>query len=218
VFDSRSAGRRRARWLLLVPLWISAGCAFLVLDLLPDVAELDRTRPRSLLYREIPVASHEVVGEPIDVRSGRSPPGHGALGFVSGNPRTKAEFRHAAAIGDEPALRRLALTAEDPVCAGNAVRALGRLRAVAGDPDLVGLLDDPRPNVRDQLILALGSSGRPEAIELLEPLLRASDRKVRILATQAVGDIGGPRADTLLAEIFADREAKRDRETAPEER
>jgi hypothetical protein len=48
------------------------------------------------------------------------------------------------------------------------------------------------------MILALGESKRSEAVPLLEPFLRHTERKVRLLAIQSVGGVGGSRARALL--------------------
>jgi HEAT repeat protein len=125
-----------------------------------------------------------------------------------------ARFCDTAGAEDGPALRRVALAERDPVCAGNAIRALGRLRAVAGDVDLLRLLHDGRENVRDQVIVALGQSGRAETIDVLEPFLRAPDAKTRILAGQAVGDLGGSKADAILKALLDERTAVRGRAAA----
>ncbi len=57
--------RRRVRPLLLVLLWIWAGCIALVLDLFWNVAEFDGVRPRAPLYRGMRAVAHEMVGEPL---------------------------------------------------------------------------------------------------------------------------------------------------------
>ena len=114
------------------------------------------------------------------------------------------EFCDTAFAGDVPALRETALTAESPLAAGNAIRALGRLHAVARDADLVRLLADRRERVRDETILALGESRDAAAIALLEPFVRADDEHVRLLAVRAVGRIGGERARSVLTDIAAD--------------
>jgi hypothetical protein len=139
---------------------------------------------------------------PADPRRGALPGPPGPLPLTGGDKTGRMRRPWQAAQRAELAgLREAALLAGDPRCAGDAIRALGRLRAVADDAELLRLIDDPRPNVRDQVILALGESGRPDAIDVLVPFLHAADPKARILATQAVGSIGGPRADAMLEAI-----------------
>jgi hypothetical protein len=118
--------------------------------------------------------------------------------------RWMVEFCDTATSVDVPALRDVALTAESPLAVGNAVRALGRLGAVAKDRDLLKLLNDPRGRVRDEFILALGESGDASALALLEPLVRAGDEHVRVLAIRAIGRIGGEKARRMLADVAAD--------------
>jgi HEAT repeat protein len=115
-------------------------------------------------------------------------------------PSTQAQARAMVAFCDtaSPAdvadLRDVALSAQSPLAAGNAVRALGRLGVLARDPALLALLEDPRPRVRDETILALGECRDPQAIAPLEAFALGSDPKARILAIRALGRIGGARA------------------------
>ena len=64
-------------------------------------------------------------------------------------------------------------------------------------------MHDTRADVREQVILALGSSRDERCIDLLAPLLASGDPKERLLAVHALGDIGGARADALLEATFA---------------
>jgi len=121
-----------------------------------------------------------------------------------GDARAMVEFCDTATAADVPALREVALTARDPLAAGNAVRALGRLRAVSKDADLVKLLDDPRERVRDETILALGESRDASALGRLEQLVRSVDPHVRVLAIRAVGRVGGARARSILEQVADD--------------
>jgi HEAT repeat protein len=130
--------------------------------------------------------------------------------------RTSAEVRAVVAFcdapgdGDRAALLEVALRFSDPLCAGNALRALGNLDAVAGDPRLLALADDPRPRVRHELARALGKSRRPQAVRALGRLLSHEDRTVRLLAIQSLGRCGGEEAERLLAGLA-------ERSTDPEE-
>ena len=54
---------RRIRPMLLVLLWVWAGCVFLTLDLFLNVREFDAIRPRASLYRGMRSVGHELVGE-----------------------------------------------------------------------------------------------------------------------------------------------------------
>ncbi len=67
IKDNRErAQRRRVGWRLLVLLWIWAACVFLLVDLLFNVPEFDRIRPRSTLYRATRYAGHELSGVPYE--------------------------------------------------------------------------------------------------------------------------------------------------------
>lgn len=114
--------------------------------------------------------------------------------------RTSGEAGPEAALE----LRRVALGSSDPLVAGNAVRALGRLGAVAGEVDLLRLLSDRRPRVRQEIVMALGASGDPRVLDDLAPMLVAEDPSIRTLAIQAIGRIGSPRARELLTEACQD--------------
>jgi HEAT repeat protein len=91
----------------------------------------------------------------------------------------------AATAAELSRLRQLAASG-DPLVAGNAIRALGRMRAVHQDGALLQRLGDPAPRVRHELIAALGQCGDPTAVRRLEPLLYAKDQQSRYLAIQAL--------------------------------
>jgi hypothetical protein len=118
--------------------------------------------------------------------------------------RAMVDYCDTASAAEIAGLRDVALHAPDALAAGNAVRALGRLHAVAKDADLVRLLDDPRERVRDETILALGESRSASTLERLEPLLRAGDQHVRVLAIRAIGRVGGERARRILSAVADD--------------
>jgi len=106
-----------------------------------------------------------------------------------------------------PELRRLALSARDPLLAGNAVRALGRLGVVANDQHLVALIRDPRLRMRQEAVVALGVDGDPTAVEPLASILAGTDATIRPLAIEALGKAGGETARKLLEAVLQDRRA-----------
>ena len=101
--------------------------------------------------------------------------------------REVVRFCRDAGRGDLAGLRFAALTSPDPLVVGNALGALGLLRAVAGDRELCALLGDPRLRVRQELVVALGKSGDPSVVELLTPCLERSEPQLRPLVIQALG-------------------------------
>jgi hypothetical protein len=119
--------------------------------------------------------------------------------------RAVVEFSRSAEPGDLAELRRAALTAKSALTVGNAVRALGRLRAFHHDAELLKLLDDPRLRVRQEAVRALGSSGDASVVDLLEAVLRDTDTdgSVRHVAIDALGRLPGPRPRALLARLEA---------------
>jgi len=123
--------------------------------------------------------------------------------------REVLQFCRKADRSDISSLRNLAVTSPDPLVAGNAVRALGRLRAVAGCPGLLALARDPRPRIRQEVVVALGKSGSPSAVEPLAALLEEGEPGLRPLVIQALGHLGGERAGALLMEIMEDPGATR---------
>lgn len=137
--------------------------------------------------------------------------------FPTLEPETSADVRaliafcDAATALDTPDLRHAALEASNPLVAGNAVRALGRLGLVeARDAELVALLRDERPRLRQEIIVALGKSGDPAAVVLLVPLLETTGGMLRPLVVQALVRLGGPEARAAL-EAFAPRASETER-------
>jgi hypothetical protein len=128
-------------------------------------------------------------------------------------PVTAAEVREvvqAARTAPRSAaasLRDRALTSPDPLVVGNALRALGAQNLVVRDPALVSLLDDRRPRVRQEVVIALGQSGDPAAVELLAPRLASDDDMLRSLVIQALGRLPGEQAHTLVTSIADDPSA-----------
>ncbi|MGE3172515.1 MAG: HEAT repeat domain-containing protein [Planctomycetota bacterium] len=134
------------------------------------------------------------------------PPADPAPPVVLAAPTDAAELRRfvagceAADANALPRLREL-VASPDPVVAGNAVRALGRLQPDGSEATFAALLHDPRPRVRAEAIAALGAGGDPGAARLLEPLVRVDDRQVRLLAIQALAQLG---ATDALQRVAAD--------------
>ena len=123
---------------------------------------------------------------------------------------TPAEVREvlritkAAGTRDVPALRHAALHAEDALVVGNAVKALGRLRAFAADAELLALTADDRLRVRQNAVVACGLDGDAAAIPHLERALAAGEASLRPLVLEALGRIGGPQALALVERIAVD--------------
>ncbi len=134
--------------------------------------------------------------------------------FPTLDPTTPADvreiLRYCEAAGSEQIadLRRAALESSHPLAVGNALRALGRLGAVMGDPDLLALVEDERPRVRQELVMALGVSGDPAALGMLSPLLD-SEPGLRPLVIQALGRLGGDQARAILATVRPSDETER---------
>ena len=142
------------------------------------------------------------------------PRDRGALLYEATRPdqvREMVRFCDTAEPADRAALLDVGLSSPDPLCVGNALRALGELDAVVGEPRLLALAGDARPRVRHELARALGSSRRPEAAAHLEQLLGHSDRKVRLLALQSLGRVGGPRAERVLHALDPDAASAEER-------
>ena len=101
-------------------------------------------------------------------------------------------------------LWQLALGAENPMVAGNAVRALGRLGELRNDARLDALLRDVRSRVRQEAVLALGRSRDPLVVQQLADLLPSADASMRPLVIRALGELGGERARSFVAAVLAD--------------
>lgn len=154
------------------------------------------------------------VGPGAQPETGRAAPRE-SVSLESGNEvviNTPAELRtfkrrcDTATSPDEPWLRQLALQAEDPLVAGQAIQALGRLGLFGNDPAYLRLLDDPRTRVRHETVRALGGCGDASATAILTPLLAEPDDTTRALAIQALGRLPGrgARESLLTYERTAD--------------
>lgn len=113
------------------------------------------------------------------------------------------EQTRAAEAGAVPELRRLALTVADVIVASEAIEALGRLGALAADAELLALADDPRPRVRQAVVLGLGHPGTDRGIELLRRIAVGTDADLRPLAIAALGRVRGAAAAAALRELAA---------------
>lgn len=118
--------------------------------------------------------------------------------------RAIVHFCREAGVADSAELRSLALSSLDPLVAGNALRALGRLGAVARDPELIALLEDARPRVRQEVVIALGRSNYAPVVVDLLPLLDRDDPALRPLLLHALGRLGGTRGRERLAAVVED--------------
>jgi hypothetical protein len=170
---------RRVRPLLLVLLWIWAGCIALVLDLFLNVAEFDGVRPRAPLYQAMRWAAHEMVGEPLldEAATARSSPRPGTASArvaelaPRGDPLApaRAGSRHAGGRPDlaTPQGRKLrddlvaaAGSAQDPARRQAAVRSLARMFGPEAGDALHAVAEDPAqaPEVRDLAERLLGQT------------------------------------------------------------
>lgn len=118
--------------------------------------------------------------------------------------RELLRFTRAATLQDRAALIDAALSLEDPLVVGSAVRALGRLAEFNRDPRLLALISDPRPRVRQDAVIACGLDGDAAAIPHLEQVLVAGDASLRPLALEALGRIGGSTAERILQRVATD--------------
>jgi HEAT repeat protein len=174
--------------------------AFLVAGLRASGSGRSRNRLALAESRSaVPAAAQRAAAPsvPLELPSAASSPGE---------VRRVVRAAAAAGPGDVPRLRRAALEASDPLIAGNAIRALGRVGAAAADSEVALLLDDPRPRVRQEAVVALGSSGDPRSVVDLIPLLDGEDATMRALAIRSIGQIGGPQAREALERACGDHE------------
>jgi HEAT repeat protein len=82
----------------------------------------------------------------------------------------------------------------------SAARKLGHSGSQLATRDLIGLLEDPNPHVREEAAMALGRTGDAEAVEPLVERLSDLDAEMRRQAAWALGQIGsGHAAERLIA-------------------
>jgi len=138
------------------------------------------------------------------VEPGPGVAGHGSEARLLMRATTPAEARQVvrycrdATPADSAALHAAALGSADPLVAGNAARALGRVGALGNETDRLRLVSDPRLRVRQDAVIGLGLSGDPAVLDVLEPLLDSGDPSLTPLVLRAIGRIGGSRAGKLL--------------------
>ena len=162
-----------------------------------------------------PAPSADVVADGTLVPVAPADNGERAAVFPIMRATTPAEVREvlritkAATSQDRPALLDAALHAADPLVAGSAVKALGRLHGFTSEPALLALVTDPRLRVRQDAVTACGLDGRAAAIPHLERALATSDAALRPLVLEALGRIGGATARALVQRVAADPDAAR---------
>lgn len=163
-----------------------------------------------------PVSQGSAAGVPAEGPAAVSPLATGAVTPVElvhmaattpAGVRDVLRITRSATSSDRAALRDAALHAFDPLVAGNAAKALGRLREFSADADLLALIEDPRPRVRQDAVKACGLDGGAAATPGLQRALATGDPNLRPLVLEALGKIGGPTARALVARVAADRDA-----------
>lgn len=136
-------------------------------------------------------------------------------GLAERTVTTPAEVREvlqatrSATTADRGELVDAALHATDPLVAGNAALALGRLRAFHGDDALLALVSDPRERVRQDAVRACGLDGDASSLPTLERALEQGDATLRPLVLEALGEIGGEHALALIQRVADDEAASR---------
>jgi hypothetical protein len=118
--------------------------------------------------------------------------------------RSRFHVASDPALSDVPELRLAALESDDPYVVGNAIHALGILGRVAGDRELIAMIDDPRLRVRQELVRSLGASSDVSAVAVLGRVIAGDDPTLRPLALQALGRLGGDEARRLIASTLDD--------------
>jgi HEAT repeat protein len=128
----------------------------------------------------------------------------------SNSPRVREATLRALAVRERPMLRRAVerqLASNNAEVAVMAVYALGHLEDRAAVPRLREELKSPRAQMRMTAAWALGMIEDPAAAADLEPLARAdADRRVRLVAIGALGDIEASRSFETLVALLAERD------------
>ncbi len=117
--------------------------------------------------------------------------------------RSILQYCRKASLKNEASLRRMAFGSSDPLVASNAIRALGRLGLFQWDSSTQELLNDPRPRVQQETILAFGQSRESNALESLIAISEDQESPQRTLALRALGAIGGEQAQAVLNVVAA---------------
>ena len=138
----------------------------------------------------------EYIGEPAVVE----------LGACLRDPELSVQEAAASVlstIADERVLDPLisALLSPDWVVRMHAVKAVNRLGEGKAASTLVLLLQDKVPAVRDEAVVALKGLGQASLLPLLESL-KDSDWRVRLRATEALGELGLPGAIPDLIDVL----------------
>lgn len=187
----------RTGLILLVIVLGTAAILFLVHGLQVDSQEADVVPSELQLVEDSPARNAAPEAQENEPFSLLQPGTHAQL-------RDLLRYCREADKSALPQLRKMALDAADPLVAGNAIRALGRLHAVARDSEILELLGDRRLRVRQELVIALGDSGDARVVKSLSPLLRNRDPALRPLVLQALGKLGGRRARRHLRAVLQD--------------
>ena len=93
---------------------------------------------------------------------------------------------------------------EDPNNDEDANKGLKKIGEAAVEPLVKELQDSQEPKIRDAMVKALGEIG-PKAKQAVIPLrnvLRTDGDEVRASAASSLGEIGGPKAVSVLIEVF----------------
>ena len=182
------------------PVWVLAGLALSCS--LVGWLSLDHGRGREAAFPSTAARA--------STEAGATPPADRWTASELWQPRTPEDVRELVHFCREATsehvleLRSVALSSDDPLVVGNALRALGRLHAVAKDPELIALVGDERPRVRQEVVVALGNSGYPPVVGDLLPLLDRGDAALRPLVLDALGRVGGTKARERLTEVLED--------------
>ena len=75
--------------------------------------------------------------------------------------------------------------------AANALRALARLGGISPSDELASLVNDPRQRVRQDALRAIAASHDSRSTELFISCLNGEERDLRLVAIEALGEIGG---------------------------
>jgi HEAT repeat protein len=129
------------------------------------------------------------------------------LGHTHDQVRNQA-MEALLAIGG-PVVRKLfieGLGGQAPAKRELCAQGLGRLGAGEGMGSLAGLLDDPYPSVRRQVVIALMVSGDRRALGFLESVLKDPDATVRRSLVESIARINPSGGQALLVKALGDAE------------